>query len=454
MSLPSRVLDRVIFYGLLVTIAWTAIPYGSVHPWWIAAFECIVFILGALAIINFFLTKTPLPAGKSLAVPLLVLCLFILIQALPLFPATNSQLPNVRLALSADPFSSLQLAIKLFAFIVVGVLLLRYASSEKRIRSLVYVVIGVAVASALFGLLKQGTQTGAGWFFPLPDETRGFAQFVNRNHFAFLMEMALGLTLGMLVGQARNYLRLAVFLAVAVFLWVVLIISNSRGGIFASLCQFLFLVLLLDPVGRLIRSRTETDGRSLKSLAAGFVARVLVVLFLIGVFAYGVGWVGGERVTTNIELASTAYEYPEIDLRENTRRKHIWAASWNLFKAHPLVGRGFGGYWMAITKYHDASGEFTPQEAHNDYLEILASGGLVGSALLGWFSIRFVKSARKNLQSSVPWARAAALGASTGIFGVLVHSFVDFGLHITSNGLLLCTLIVVATAPQKHGSRH
>jgi hypothetical protein len=69
----------------------------------------------------------------------------------------------------------------------------------------------------------------------------------------------------------------------------------------------------------------------------------------------------------------------------------------------------------------------------------------LGAALVAWFAVRFVKDARRNLQSSVPWARAAALGALTGIFGVVIHSFVDFGLHITANALIFCVLVVIAT---------
>jgi hypothetical protein len=38
----SRILSRVIFYTLLVLIALVAVPYGTVEPWWMALFECVV----------------------------------------------------------------------------------------------------------------------------------------------------------------------------------------------------------------------------------------------------------------------------------------------------------------------------------------------------------------------------------------------------------------------------
>mgnify|MGYP003694069815 CR=1 FL=1 len=52
-----------------------------------------------------------------------------------------------------------------------------------------------------------------------------------------------------------------------------------------------------------------------------------------------------------------------------------------MFTAHLNARCGMGAYWVSITAYHDASGVMTPQEAHNDYLELLASGGLVGLAI-------------------------------------------------------------------------
>ena len=70
-----------------------------------------------------------------------------------------------------------------------------------------------------------------------------------------------------------------------------------------------------------------------------------------------------------------------------------------MFKANPVSGVGLGGYWAAIPAYHDASGSLTPQEAHNDYLELLASGGIVGAAFGGWFL--FVLAKRISSQSSL-----------------------------------------------------
>ncbi len=120
---------------------------------------------------------------------------------------------------------------------------------------------------------------------------------------------------------------------------------------------------------------------------------------LVAVFAYGVVWIGGESVVTNFELAAPNFSQQGPDNRENTSRKQIWASTWQAFKANPIAGVGAGGYWIAIRKYHDATGDYTPQEAHNDYLELLASGGIIGAVLVIWFIVVFLSRARQSLKS-------------------------------------------------------
>lgn len=437
-----RILDRVVFYGLLASIALAAIPYGSVQPWWTALFECLIFLLGVIAVIDLLVTRQRLPLGSSVALPLVLLCLFAALQSVPFFAPQNPIVPNLRLSISADPYSSQQVAIKLFALIVVGILLLRYTSSEKRLRTVMYAVIAVAIASALVGFVRHGTQSGAGWLFPLPDATRGFAQFVNRNHFAFLVEMGLGMSLGLLVAASHIYGRL-VLLAVAIVLWVALIVSNSRGGIVASLCQLLFLFFLVNPFGRFAKESVTAWGRA-RNLASGIVMKVILIVSLTVVFGYGVSWIGGESVVTNFELSGYSFSQAGAQgHRENISRKDIWTATWQLIKARPILGAGFGGYWIAITKYHNAAGSYAPQEAHNDYLELFASGGLMGVGLVAWFGVRFVKRTRAVFRSANAFLRQATLAATLGIFGVLIHSFLDFGLHITVNSAIFSVLIAI-----------
>ncbi|HYJ87572.1 MAG TPA: O-antigen ligase family protein, partial [Pyrinomonadaceae bacterium] len=132
--------------------------------------------------------------------------------------------------------------------------------------------------------------------------------------------------------------------------------------------------------------------------------------------------------------------------RQGVSRNEIWRVTLRMFAAHPILGVGMGGYWTAVPEFHDAAGTMRPQEAHNDYLELLASGGLVGAAIAIWFVVAVIRRTRRNLRSTNRFRRAACFGATIGLIGVAVHSLVDFGLHIMINALIFTTLIVIATS--------
>jgi O-antigen ligase len=431
-------LNRFIYVSLLALIVLTAIPYGTVQPWWIAAFQCAVFVLATLAVVEAHLSKSQ-QIDVWQVVPLLCLIGFALVQSVPLFQGPEPLRPQT--ALSADPYSTRLFAFQLFALTLVVILIVRYIRSRQRLRNLIFVVIGVGVVSAVFGIMRQQFQHAPGFVLPdLPIGNRSFGQFINRNHFALLLEMCLGLSLGLILSEARRNRRLLA-LPVSGLLWIALIFSNSRGGIIASLCQLVFFAVLVDPLSLLKR---ENESRSrLRNFAGNLVVRAVLIVVLVGLFAYGVTWIGGEPVISNFQLATTDFSEQEMANNTNTSRKEIWSATWRMFKNHPVAGMGFGAYWIGITRYHRASGEISPQQAHNDYLELLASGGLIACALVIWFLVIIGKAARYRLNAGYSDYRAACIGALTGLFGAAVHSFVDFGIHITINALVLFTLIAI-----------
>jgi O-antigen ligase len=444
-SRAVRVLSSTIFTSLLVVACLAAIPYGAVEPWWIAVFECVIFLVAILSVLEGFISKSWAWHHLRLAAPIVVLLLFILLQSWPMFSTNTGAVKN---AISADPYTTRLFAIKLFALLVTSLALYRLTSSKSRLRALVWVVISIGLASAAFGLLRKNLQQGPGFILPhLPMGDRGFAQFINKNHFAFLMEMSLGVALGLLLGEVGRHRRRLVLIPVVGVLWVALIFSNSRGGIVASLGQLFVLGIFLDPVHYLTKGPAKTAWARFRNLTGGFAVRIFLIVCFVAFFAYGVKWVGGETVVTNFEMSGTDFSNQATYNHSNTSRKDMWSATWRMIKDHPLAGTGFGGYWIAVTKYHNGSGEVTPQQAHNDYLELFASGGLIGAGLSIWFVVLVGKRVRQYLRSRDSFRRAVCLGAVTGILGIAIHSFVDFGLHITINALVCTVLLVIATVP-------
>ncbi len=442
----GRALDRAVFFSLLGLIVLTAVPYGTVEPWWIALFECAVFVLTACWLVEGWLSGSWHLGDSLILFPLLCLAAFAYIQTLPVL-GTDQEAGGITStlwrAISADPYSTRQFVVKLLAFVLVGQLLMRYVSNKGRVRTLIYVIIGVGVVSAIYGLLRQTMQHTPGFILPHVWPGVGYGQFINRNHFAYLMEMSLGLVLGLIFGGRTSLARTLICVAVGLPMWTALILSNSRGGIFSMSSQVLFVFLIKGfwPGRGSLREPRETVKRQPRvSRSRVLIASCLVVFLLIGVFL-----VGGDSLVERLESLPGEVGKEAQVTDGGIHRAALWRATWQLIKDHPVTGIGFAGYWVAIPGYDHASGRLMPQQAHNDYLEFAASGGVIGIALAIWFMVMLIARVRRRLLfANNTFSRVASLGALVGLLGVGLHSFVDFGLHITINALVFTGLIAIA----------
>jgi O-antigen ligase len=413
-------LSKLIFAMLLGLLVIAAIPYGTVEPWWKAGFVCAVFGICILAIIDRLTID-----GAPILLPMLALSVLAFVQTLSL---GSYQIAGISVwnTISADPFQTRFFALQMLALTAWLALLYRYASNEGRIRVLVYTILAIAVVSAIFGILRQATQHQTGFVLPLLRQGQGYGQFVNKNHFAYLMEMAFGLGVGMAIASGVKRERLLIYFALLLPIWTALVLSNSRGGILAMLVQIVSAALLLS--SRWLRQSTAL--------------RVVLLVVLVAGVLFGTFWVGGDRLASNFENATSELNPGEVNMRAGVSRNEIWRATLKMFSAHPIAGVGLGGYWIGITAYHDASGLMTPQEAHNDYLELLSSGGLIGVAIGVWFVVIVIREARRGLSLDGSYLR---MGAILGIAGVAAHSLVDFGLHILINAIVFLCLVMIAT---------
>ena len=416
-------LKKLIFGTLLSLLIIAAIPYGTVEPWWKAAFVCAVFMICVVGIID---TRSLKIAEGLILLPMLALSAFGFVQTLS-FGSQQVAGITVRNTISADPFQTRFFALQMLALTAWLALLYRYVNTESRMRALVYTILGVAVVSAIFGVLRQATQHQIGFVLPLLRPTQGYGQFINKNHFAYLMEMAFGLAIGLALAAGIKRERLLIYVVLLLPIWTALVLSNSRGGILAMLVQIVSAALLLG-------SRRQAT-----------VLRAALMAVIVAGALFGTLWLGGDRLASNFENATSELNPAETNMRAGVSRNEIWRATLKMFAAHPITGVGLGGYWIGITEYHDASGLMTPQEAHNDYLELLSSGGLVGLAIGVWFALMLIRAVRANLAIDTGYIRALRFGAILGITGVAAHSLVDFGLHIMVNAIVFVSLIMIAT---------
>lgn len=344
---------------------------------------------------------------------------------------------------SADPFETKSFIVFFAALILAGESLRHLVNNPRRLRLIVGTVIVVGVCSAIYGIARA-------ILVPTGEE---YAQFINRNHYAVMAEMSTGLLLGLLIkGSISKSLRLIGWLLTSIIIYS-LLTAGSRGGLVSLVAIALFSVIVHAFVARFDFRQGSSEprlGRGARTLAIRLVTAVGTCVLIIIVSLAMIAIVGGDRVITRFERVRDEVE-KQSDLRMN--RGTIWNITIELIKEQPVTGAGFGSYATAITRFDRSDGSWALEQAHNEYLEILANGGIAGLILFGTFLVLVVKRTAYGLKAEDPLMRSTCFGASVGIFGVLVHSLVDFGLHVPLNALIFVVLVVIATNGDPRGRR-
>lgn len=443
----SRYQSDLIFGGLLILISLAVVLLGSIEPWWEGFFESALFMLGAWSLVRATVEKRW--RFPPVLAPVAALFLISCIQILP-FWASGVNSNSAAQTVSLDPVETKGFSIKFLAIAVALALLLHYTSNRKRLLALAHLVMFAGIASVGFAIWRQlfpDSVLSSLWGDRPHDSS--FGQFINRNHFALLMEMSMGpaFVLGLF---AKSMAKRLLYFGVVALLCLALVMTNSRGGIISMMGQFAFVSWIY--FGALVR-RVSNRGWSIPGAAQflrdrhALVPRLVIVLLLLFVVSVGVMWLGGEPVRHRLESVPSEFLARTDGLPyQNPRRLEIWAATLKLIEANPLLGSGLGAYETAATRYLRSEGNWQPQQAHNEYLELVAGGGILAGVIGVWFVVILVRESRHRLRDADSLRRALCLGAIIGLLGVAIHSLVDFGLHVMANALICCCLIALATA--------
>ena len=118
-----------------------------------------------------------------------------------------------------------------------------------------------------------------------------------------------------------------------------------------------------------------------------------------------------------------------------------------MFLDHPVLGTGLGTLQETFPRYETLYDGLVVNHAHNDYVEALAETGIIGGILGVAFLVILFREAWIRLQRAKNLMDLAFhVGAFSACCGLLVHSFVDFNLHIPSNALLFLLQAALATS--------
>ncbi len=293
-------------------------------------------------------------------------------------------------------------------------------------------IVGVAAAEAVLGLVQYGL---AG-----PDSVaRG--TYINRNHFAGLLELALPLPMMGAVWVYRRHrtkyetpassaVAACALLGLAGIILLGILLSLSRMGFLAALGS-----LFVTGAITVSAAFVPRDGKSKPWLRWLPVAGVAGVVFLGFIF-----------LPTDQLIARFAAVASTEEVSAETRAR-LWRESTPLIAASPVFGFGFGAYESAFMRYKRVAPMQRADFAHNDYLQLLIEIGLLGF-IPGLALAALAHAGALNAAAAPATAseRYLGIGCSASLIALTLHSFVDFNLYIPANALAISWVAGIALA--------
>ena len=424
----------------------TTLAFGTVHYWALSVFAVTAAGLVCLWCLDGLTLRSVQLSRNALQWPLLGMIVLGLVQLLPLRGAAdNGGLPlSLSRAFSLDPNSTRLFLVQLLSLLIYFAATLIFTDSPRRLRALTRTIIIFGFLLAMFGLTQSLTTNGTRvyWFRQLTQST-AFGPFINRHHFAGYMELVIALPLGLLFSGSLELHKRPLYAFAALLMAVALIMTNSRGGLISLVAEILFVIVIAGP------SISKSDQARKSSLMRAVLLRAAMALGLGIVLFFGALAVGGPGVFGRL-LGTVDAADP------TTGRAHFWNVTLDVIKNHPIIGSGMGSFSVIYTRYDSGNGLYRLEQAHNDYLQTLADGGIVGGLLgLSFLVILFGRGFARRATDD-KFRRGVATGALAGCFAVLVHSAFDFTLHTTANALLFLVLAAMATLDRRvdEGSIH
>lgn len=295
---------------------------------------------------------------------------------------------------------------------------------------LLQVAMWVAALEAAFGLLQAGKLQFL--FFGAEFAGSSIGTFANSNHFANLLVMLLPFAL--LYARAKHVLD-AHYLSDD---GAQVPRRRNRHGM-AQLLPVIPAILIVGIVA----------SRSRMGIATAVVAGTLAVGLIAVAFKHTLRWrivllavvivIGGMVLMAfGIEQLSAQLGFSRI-MADAAIRSALLSSSLAAAQEFWPVGSGLGTFIGAYLRFQPASIRTRVEYAHNDYVQFIIEGGMAAACILLLAAFVFGRRAL-HLLRALPRRRGQiqtlmAIVCGFGLFAIVLHSLIEFPMHIPANAV-------------------
>lgn len=281
----------------------------------------------------------------------------------------------------------------------------------RRLAASCFTIFGALLAT--FAIVQKLQGNGRIYWLRESSTPTFFGPYANKNHYAGLIEMLIPFAL---VGAARSEeqtsLRLLCAFSASVMIASVFL-SGSRTGsaiVVIEALAFAFASFL-------------TKKHPLRGTYSLFFVACAIAIVL---------WLGGQSLIEQSSVLSA----PTSDASLINRRQ-LTQDSLLLVKQRPILGWGLGTFSTVYPQVASWYGDTLVNAAHDDYLQALVETGFVGFAFIVVFVVFVVIPGLCRLARAPTGLRSAAF---LGVAALLLHSFLDFNLHVPANAAMFFAL--------------
>lgn len=307
------------------------------------------------------------------------------------------------------------------------------------IYSIIATLIIVGTGLAALAIIQYITDSRMVLGQPLPKQYwgRGGGSYVCPNHLAGLLEMIIPISLSLgLISRLNAPLKIAIIYASLVMIAGV-VVTFSRGS-WISLAISLALLIIF-----LIR-------RPHLRIAVTAVA----LLMCGGLYFFS-------KSSTDIaeRIDETTLESGQVD----NIRFIIWKPALQIWKENLWTGAGPAHFDYLFPKYRPENFQFRAGRVHNDYLNTLVDFGIIGLALIIlpilMLALAFHSIWKANRRDQSVFGEKNSnkepvfIGCSLGVLAMLIHSFVDFNLHIPANAIVFTVIFGIAVSYWRNSTK-